>query len=140
MTPVPPRLRIPTIMALGGAAVVAVGGSVHGWAGVVDVVPVLIVLVVGYFLWAGRGTDMAAVIRHQTDERQAVLRLKMQAFVGKVMSAAVVIAYLIATADRFTLWPFVVLVCLPAIALFAGWLIYGEHGAGHRNGSATGPI
>jgi hypothetical protein len=30
-----------------------------------------------------------------------------------------------------TLWPFIVLVCLPAAALVAGWIMYGEHGSGH---------
>jgi hypothetical protein len=134
---VSPRLRTPAIMGVGGAVVLAVGGAIHGWATVVAVLPVLLVATVGYYVWAGRDTDVAAVIRHQTDERQTILRLKMQALVGKVMSGAAVLAYLIATATNMTLWPFVVLVCLPAAALFAGWLIYGEHGDRRANGSSA---
>jgi hypothetical protein len=132
-----PRLRTPVKMAVGGAAVLAVGGVMHGWETVLAVLPVVVVATVGYYLWAGRQSDVAAVIRHQTDERQAILRLKMQALVGRVMSGAAVLAYLVATASKMTLWPFVVLVCLPAASLFIGWLIYGEHGDRHANGAHT---
>jgi hypothetical protein len=135
-----PRLRTPVKMAIGGAAVLAVGGAIHGWATALAVLPVVVAATVGYYLWAGRETDVAAVIHHQTDERQAILRLKMQALVGRVMSGAAVVAYLVATASKMTLWPFVVLECLPAAALFAGWLIYGEHGDRHANGSKTTPV
>jgi hypothetical protein len=133
---VPPRLRTPVKMAAGGAAVLAIGAAVHGWTTVVIVLPVVIVIVavVGYYLWTGRDSDVAAVIRHQTDERQTILRLKMQALVGRVMSGAAVVAYLIASASKMTIWPFIVLVCLPAAALFIGWLIYGEHSNRHANG------
>jgi hypothetical protein len=79
-----PRLRTPVKMAIGGAAVLAVGGAIHGWATVLAVLPVVVAATVGYYLWAGRETEVAAVIRHQTDERQAILRLKMQALVGRV--------------------------------------------------------
>ena len=127
----PPRLRAPVTMAVGGLAVVIIGGLSQGWGSAVAALPVVILAVAGYYVWAGRDSDVAAVIRHQADERQAQLRLKTQALVGQIMSAAAVIAFLVAVATKATLWPFAILVCLPGATLFAGWLIYRDHGDGH---------
>jgi hypothetical protein len=127
-TQIPTRLRAPTIMVTGGATVVVTVGIVRGWSSAQSAVPVVVLLAVGYYLWAGRDTDSGAVIRHQTDERQAALRVKVQALVGQVMSFAAVVTYLIAVAAKATLWPFAILVCLPAATFAAGWLIYREHG------------
>ncbi len=93
-------------------------------------VPFILAAAAGYYAWAGRDTDMAAVIRHQADERQAYRQLEMQALVGKVMSVAAVVAYLAAFAVKATLWPFAIFVALPGLTLFAGWVIYREHGDG----------
>jgi hypothetical protein len=125
---IPARLRAPTIMVIGGAAVVITVGTVHGWSSSASAVPVVILAAIGYYLWAGRDSDTGAVIRHQADERQAALRVKAQALVGQVMSLAAVVTYLIAVAAKATLWPFAILVCLPAATFAAGWLIYRDHG------------
>lgn len=130
MNTIPPRLRAPAKMAVLGAVALAIGGAVHGWVSVLYVASVLVVAAVGYYIWTGRDTDTAAFLRHQNDERQVGLQLKMQALVGKVMSAAVAVAYLVAAAAKITLWPFVVLVLLPAAALLLGWLMYREPGEG----------
>jgi hypothetical protein len=53
---------------------------------------------------------------------------RVQALVGQVMSFAAVVTYLIAAAAKATLWPFAILVCLPAATSATGWLIYREHG------------
>lgn len=127
MKRIPGRLRVPTIMATGGAAVVIVVGTVHGWSSAGTGVPVVVLATVGYYLWSGKDTDSGAVIRHQPDERQAALRVKVQALVGQVMSMAAVVTYLVAASTHVTLWPFAVLVCLPAATFTAGWLIYRDH-------------
>jgi hypothetical protein len=128
MKHIPARLRAPTIMATGGAAVVIVVGSVHGWSTAGAGVPVVVLITIGYYPGQARDTDSGAVIRHQPDERQAALRLKVQALVGQVMSLAAVVTYLVAASTTVTLWPFAILVCLPAATFTAGWLIYREHG------------
>jgi hypothetical protein len=126
LTSLPPRLRAPAIMALGGAVVLVVGGAIHGWSEIPDVAPVVIVLVVGYWLWARRDSDYAAVMRREPDERQADIQLKVQALVGQVMSLAAFVAYLVASAAHLTMWPFIVLVCLPAATFLTGWRIYRD--------------
>jgi hypothetical protein len=127
---IPERLRAPAIMATGGAAVIIVVGTSHGWSSARAGVPAVVLLSVGYYLWAGKDTDSGAVVRRQTDERQAALRLKVQALVGQVMSLAAVVTYLVAVSTKVMLWPFAILVCLPAATFAAGWLIYREHGDG----------
>jgi hypothetical protein len=123
---IPARLRAPTIMATGGAAVVIVVGLAHGWSSAGAGIPVVVLATVGYYLWSGKDTDSGAVIRHQPDERQAALRLKVQALVGQVMSLAAVVTYLVAASTKVTLWPFAILVALPAVTFTAGWLAYRE--------------
>jgi len=65
--------------------------------------------------------------RHQLDERQSQDRLKVQALVGRVLSAAVAVAYIAASAANTALWPWAVLLGLMAISFISGRLIYGEH-------------
>ncbi len=125
-----PRLRAPVLILVGGAAVLAGDGARYGWSGVGYFAPIVIALAVGYYVWAGRDSDTAAVIRRQTDERQATIRLQVQALVGRALAVAVAIAYLVAVATKTTLWPYAVLLAVLAVSFLAGWLIYGEHGGG----------
>jgi hypothetical protein len=62
----------------------------------------------------------------------------MQPLVRKVMSVAVVVAYLVAFAAKATLWPFGILLALPVLTLFAGWVIYHDHGGDQDAGSHPG--
>jgi hypothetical protein len=126
-TRLPPRLRTPALVALLAIAVLAIGGAVHGWETVLDVLPVPIAVIVGMYLWAGRDSDAGALIRHHLDERQAAARLKVQAFVGRVLSLAVAVAYVVASTSNTTLWPWAVLLGLTVGAFLIGWLMYGEH-------------
>ncbi len=137
MTSIPPRLRAPVKMAVGGLIVLAVGGAVYGWVSALYFLPVVLAVVVGLFVWAGRDSDSAAVVRRQPDERQAEIRLKVQALVGRVLSVAVAIGYLVAVAVKAPLWPFAILLGLLAIAFLAGWLIYREDGHRRDNSSPT---
>ncbi len=137
-----PRLRAPVLILVGGAAVLAIDGARYGWVGVAYFAPIVIALAVGYYVWAGRDSDTAAVIRRQTDERQATIRMQVQALVGRALAVAVAIAYLVAVATKTRLWPYAVLLAVLAVSFVAGWLIYGEHGGGrgegedaHRRGS-----
>jgi len=108
----------------------AIGGAAYGWASVLFVAPIVLAVAVGLYVLGGRDSDMGAVIRRQVDERQADHRLRVQAFVGRVMGIAVAVAYSIAVATKTTLWPYAMLLGVLAISLLAGWLIYGEHSSG----------
>lgn len=139
MKPIPPRLHAPLLMIVGGLAVIAVSVAVHGWIAVILLGPIVLASAAGYYLWGGRDGDVAAMIGHKTDERQANLRLKMQALVGRVMTAAAIVAYLVAVAVKAPIWPFTIFIVLPALTLFAGWLIYRERGDGRGSGSSAEP-
>ena len=88
--------------------------------------PVIVVGGVGYYVWSGRDSDSAAMLRRQVDERQAYRQLKIQALVG----GGAAVAYLAAFAAKATLWPFVIFLALFVVALLAGWVIYRERGDG----------
>jgi MFS family permease len=122
-----PRQRATAILAVGAAIVVAIGGATHGWATLVDIVPIPVILVGAFYVLGGRDSDTGAVVRHQLDERQAYERLKVQALVGRVLSVAVAVAYIAASAAKSALWPWAILLGLMAISFIGGRLIYGEH-------------
>jgi hypothetical protein len=137
MRSLPPRLRAPVIMLVGGAGIDAIAVAAWGWSSLRSLGPVTIVAVVGYYLLAGRDSDFAAMLRDQADERQAYRRLKIQALVGRVATPTAATAYLIAGLAKATLWPFAIILGIMLVAFLAGWLIYredagtGEQHAGH---------
>lgn len=124
---VPPRLRAPLIMLVGGP-VIAVAG--YGWGSLLRLGPVIIVSAAGCYVWSGRDSDSAAMIRYQVDERQAYRQLKILALVGRVMGIGAAVAYLAAIAAKATLWPFAIFLGLFGVATLAGWVIYREPGGG----------
>jgi hypothetical protein len=138
MRSIPPRLRTPLIMLVGGAVIAAVAVATYGWGSLRSLGPFIIVIAAGYYVWAGRDSDIAAMLRYQVDERQAYRRLKIQALVGRVMSGGASLAYLAASAAKATLWPFAIFLALFAVALLAGWVIYRERGDG-RDDSPGSP-
>jgi hypothetical protein len=138
MRSIPPRLRAPLMMLAFGAVFGAVAVVTYGWGSLLRLGPVIAAGPVVYFVWAGRDSDFAAMLRHQVDERQAYRGLKIQALVGRVMSSGASIAYLAAWAAKATLWPFAIFLALFAVALIAGWVIYRERGDG-RDDSPGSP-
>lgn len=132
----PPRARAAVLMLSLGAAALIAGGASYGWASAGYLAPIVLVIVAGLWLVAGRDSDAAAITRRQVDERQAWQRLEVQALVGRVLAVAVAIAYLVAVASKATLWPFGALLGVCAAAFVAGWWYYGEHGP--RGGTQAG--
>ena len=130
MRSVPPRLRAPLTMLVGGAVIAAVAVAAYGWGTLRTFGPFTIVCAAAYYAWAGRDSDSAAMLRHQVDERQRYRQLKIQALVGRVMGVGAGVAYLAAFAAKSTLWPFAVFLGLFVVALLAGWVIYREPGGG----------
>ena len=88
MRSIPPRLRAPLMMLVFGAVFAAVAVAAYGWGSLLHLGPVIIAGPVVYYVWGGRNSDSAAMIRQQVDERQAYRGLKIQAVVGRVMSMA----------------------------------------------------
>jgi hypothetical protein len=132
-----PRLRAPALLAAAAVVALAIGGATHGWASVADVVPIPILAVAALFVLGRRDTDPGAAVRRQLDERQAEQRLKVQALVGRVLSLAVAIGYIVASATRASLWPWAILLGLLGVSFLGAWLAYGERGSS-RNQDASG--
>jgi L-alanine-DL-glutamate epimerase-like enolase superfamily enzyme len=133
MRSIPPRLRAPVYMLVGGTAIDAIAVAAWGWRSLTSLGPITVAAAVGYYLLAGRDSDFAAMLRDQADERQAYRRLKIQALVGRVTTGAAAVAYLAASLAKATLWPFAIFVAIPGVTFLAGWLVYREHpGAGEQ--------
>jgi len=130
MRSIPPRLRAPLIMLVGGAVIAAAAVASYGWESLLHLGPVIIVSAAGYYVWAGRDSDSAAMLRYQVDERQAYRQLKIQAWVGRVMGSGAALAYLAAFMAKATLWPFAIFLALFGVASLTGWAIYREPGGG----------
>ena len=128
MRSIPPRLRAPLTMLAFGAVFAAVAVAAYGWGSLLHLGPVIIAGPAVYYVWGGRNSDSAAMIRRQVDERQAYRELKIQAMVGRIMGAGAGIAFLAAWAAKATLWPFEVFLALFVVALVAGWVITRERG------------
>jgi hypothetical protein len=134
MRSIPPRLRAPLMMLVFGAVFAAVAVAAYGWGSLLHLGPVIIAGPAVYYVWGGRNSDSAAMIRQQLDERQAYRALKIQAVVGRVMSIGASIAFLAAWAAKATLWPFEIFLAIFAGALVAGWVITRERGDGRDDG------
>ena len=128
----PPRLRIPVRMFVGGSVMTVVGVIISGWVAAAFLVPFVIIVTVWYYHLGGGDSDVAAVVLGQGDERQAYRRLRMQALVGRVLSMAVAVISVVAVAVKATLWPIAVLVALLPLTLLAGWVLYREHPGGRE--------
>jgi hypothetical protein len=138
MRPVPPRLRAPLMMIAFGAVFAAAAVAGYGWGSLLRLGPVILAGPVVYYVWGGRNSDSAAMIRQQVDERQAYRGLKIQAVVGRVMSIGACVAFLAAWAAKATLWPFEIFLGLFVVGLVAGWVITRERGDG-RDDSPGSP-
>lgn len=126
MKSVPPRLRRPIIVLVLGVVAFIVIGAVHEWIDAAYILPIVVVVAIGYYVWGGRDSDLAAMIRLDADERQADLVLRVEALVGRVVSMAVIVAYIAALSTHVSLWPFAVLVAVPFVAGAIGWAFYHQ--------------
>ena len=138
MRSIPPRLRAPLMMTVFGAVFAAAAVAGYGWGSLLHLGPVIIAGPAVYYVWGGRNSDSAAMIRQQLDERQAYRGLRIGAVVGRVMSSGAGVAFLAAWAAKATLWPFEIFLALFVVALLAGWVITRERGDG-RDDSPGSP-
>ena len=128
----PPRLRAPVNMIVGGSVITVIGVILNGWVAAAFLIPFVVIFTAWYYVLGGGDSDLAAVVLGQGDERQAYRRLRMQALVGRVLSLAVGVISIVAVAVKATLWPVLVLVGLLPLTLLAGWAMYREHPDGRE--------
>jgi hypothetical protein len=137
MRSIPPRLRAPLMMLVFGAVFAAAAVAGYGWGSLLHLGPVIIAGPAVYYVWGGRNSDYAAMIRQQLDERQAYRGLRIGAVVGRVMSIGACLAFLAAWAAKATLWPFEIFLALFAVGLLAGWVITRERGDGRDDSNGS---
>jgi hypothetical protein len=128
----PPRLRTPVRMLVGGSVITVIGVIINGWVAAAFLIPFVVIFTVWYYVLGGGDSDLAAVVLGQGDERQAYRRLRMQALMGRVLSLAVGVISIVAVAVKATLWPVLLLVGLLPVTLLAGWVLYREHPDGRE--------
>ena len=138
MRSIPPRLRAPLMMIVFGGVFAVIAVTAYGWGSLLHLGPVIAAGPVVYYVWGGRNSDSAAMIRRQVDERQAYRGLRIQAVVGRVMSSGAGVAFLAAWAAKATLWPFEIFLALFFAGFVAGWVITRERGDG-RDDSPGSP-
>ncbi len=68
------RLRAQLLLLVLGSITAAIFALAEGWRAGVGTAALLLVLALVTSLASGRDDDMAALIRHETDERQASVR------------------------------------------------------------------
>jgi L-alanine-DL-glutamate epimerase-like enolase superfamily enzyme len=129
---IPPRLRAPVYMILGGGTIDALAVAAWGWGSLASLGPLTVAGAIGYYVLARRDSDFAAMLRDQADERQTYRRLKIQALVGRITTLAAVVAYLAAAVAKATLWPFAIFVAVPGVAFLLGWVVYRERNDGRE--------
>lgn len=129
-----PRLRAPAVMAIGGSVIAAAVLIGQGWAAAVPVEAVTVAAVIGYYVLGGRSSDLGAIVGHQTDERQASIRIRARALAAQVAGLAAVVGYVIELARRDAVWPFELFAVVLVGSFLAGLVIYRTGGAGSANG------
>jgi len=129
---IPPRLRAPVYMILGGGMIDALAVAAWGWGSLASLGPLTVAGAIGYYVLARRDSDFAAMLRDQADERQTYRRLKIQALVGRITTLAAVVAYLAAAVAKATLWPFAIFVAVPGVTFLLGWVVYRERNDGRE--------
>jgi hypothetical protein len=122
------RLRVPTVMAIGGSAIALASIARSGWGAAIAVELVTIAATIGYYLLGGSESDVGAVFGARPDERQATIEMRATALVGNVMCLVAVIGFVIATALGSATWPFVLFSVVGAATFVAGLVVYRARG------------
>lgn len=128
MNATPARLRVPTVMAIGGCAIALASLIGSGWGAALGVVLVTTAATAGYYVLGGRDTDVGAVFGAQLDERQANIEMRATALAGTAMCLVAVVGFVIATALGQATWPFILFSVVGAAAFVAGLVVYRVHG------------
>jgi hypothetical protein len=140
-----PRLRAPAQMAVLGAVLAVTFGLAQGWGAAVGIMVIFLALAAGYYVWAGKDSDMGAIVGSRADERQASMQMKVLALQGKVMAGAAGPIFVVAVLGRavfwpkLDVWPFAIPLVLASLSGLAGWAVYHERSDGDdADGAHTG--
>jgi hypothetical protein len=119
-----PRLRAPTVTALGGGITALAVLVTVGWAAALCVAGVAVAATFGYYWLGGTDTDAGSMIGSRADERQSGVRLRFRVLAGTVTLTAALAGTVITSALNGLAWPFEVVVAVGVGSFLAGLVIY----------------
>jgi len=125
----PGRLTAPAIAVIGGAGLALADGIAYGRTAGLSVAVVAVVAAIGYYIWGGRDSDTGAMIGRQVDERQRLLRMRAQSLALLAGTVVGLVGYMVAVARKDTVWPFVLILGVEAVAFVVGRAIYADRDA-----------
>jgi peptidoglycan/LPS O-acetylase OafA/YrhL len=122
-----PRLLAPLATLMAGTVVAAAVAIGHTWAGAIATEIVTLIVSGIYYLVTGSDSDIGAIYRQRTDERQRQVRLEAVrlAFSAMMIAAFVIAVIMVALGDQY--WQEDVLWCVGGFTFLFGLAHYGEH-------------
>jgi peptidoglycan/LPS O-acetylase OafA/YrhL len=132
-----PRFLAPFATLVAGTIVAGAVAIGHTWADAIATEVVTFILSGIYYLVTGSDSDIGAIYRQRTDERQREVRLKAVklAFTVMMITAFVIAVIMVALGDQY--WQEDVLWCVGGFTFLFGLAHYGEH---ERRDLGTGGI
>ena len=120
------RLWVPLIAGIGGTAIsLSVGLGQHHWEAIPIGELVTLLAVVVLFGVSTQDSDVGAVLAHQSDERQELVRLKASRASAVVAVVGSVIACVIAASLDATYWPYEAIYIASGLSYLVSIRVYG---------------
>jgi hypothetical protein len=118
------RLRVPSVMAVGGSIIALASLIGNGWKDAAGVEVVTVLATIGYYVLGGRDSDAGAMVGSRPDERQVSIQQQATAIAGHVMMLAALTGFVVTTALGHFQWPFTLFIFLGSITYVAAfaWL------------------
>ncbi len=122
-----PRFLAPFATLMAGTIVAGAVAIGHTWAGAIATEVVSVIVSGIYYVVTGSDSDMGAIYRQRTDERQREVRLKAikLAFTVMMITTFVIAVIMVALGDQY--WQEDVLWCAGGLTFLFGLARYGAH-------------
>lgn len=122
-----PRLLAPFGTFVAGTIVAGAVAIGHTWAGAIATEVVTVIVSGFYYVVTGSDSDIGAIYRQRTDERQREVRLKAikLAFTVMMITTFVIAVIMVALGDQY--WQEDVLWCAGGFTFLIGLARYGAH-------------
>ena len=122
-----PRFLAPFATLVAGTIVAGAVAIGHTWAGAIATEVTTVIVSGIYYLVTGSDSDIGAIYRQRTDERQREVRLKAVklAFTVMMITTFVIAVIMVALGDQY--WQEDVLWCAGGLTFLFGLARYGAH-------------
>jgi amino acid transporter len=122
-----PRFLAPFATLVAGTIVAGAVAIGHTWAGAIATEVTTVIVSGIYYVVTGSDTDIGAIYRQRTDERQREVRLKAirLAFTVMMIATFVIAVIMVALGEQY--WQEDVLWCVGGVTFLIGLARYGEH-------------